>query len=159
NACRLLAVMMVLLAAFIRTPSAESPAWKVARTESLTGVKVAVSEPVLVTRSRGYLWFPTLIPLANGDLLAVMSNYADTHVKEAASLISWSSDRGLTWSMPREARAGGDPHMRLANGDALLLPYYLFPQGDGVIGAPCQICPRGKQELTVKKEGVTVAGW
>jgi hypothetical protein len=140
-------------------PAAEAPKWKRAKTVSLPGVKVSLSEPVLVARSKGYLWFPTLIPLANGDLLAVMNDYADMHVKDATAQVSWSSDGGRTWSPTKTALNGGDPHLRLPDSDELLLPYYLFPQGDGVIGAPYQVCPKGKQELMVMKEGVRVSGW
>src|SRR5262245_56798200 len=58
-------------------------AWRDVKAHALKGVKVTLSEPVLVARSKGYLWFPTLHRLSDGGLLAVMSDYEDTHVKKA----------------------------------------------------------------------------
>ena len=40
---------------------------------ALKGIEVSVSKPVLVARSKGYLWFPTMTRLANGELFAVLS--------------------------------------------------------------------------------------
>src|SRR5262245_37268841 len=123
--------------------AAEKPAWSVAKTVQLKGLKVSLSKPVLVARSKGYLWFPTLIPLGKGRLLALMSNYADEHVKTSTSMVAWSRDGGLTWSKPTSAFYS-DSHLRLKNGDRLLLPYYLYPRKEGM-GAPYQLIPRGKQ--------------
>src|SRR4051812_28446411 len=85
---------LVLLAAIwpvAATPS-QPPAWKEAQTFPLKGLKVCLSAPVLVARSKGYLWFPTLVRHSNGDLLALMSNYADIHTNTATSSVSWSGD-------------------------------------------------------------------
>src|SRR5438874_748118 len=35
--------------------------WKEVKTERRKGVTVTLSAPVLVARSKGYLWFPTLV--------------------------------------------------------------------------------------------------
>src|SRR5262245_22959041 len=74
------------------------PAWKVVKTERVQGFDVSLSAPVLVARSKGYLWFPTLVRLGNDDLLAVMSNYADVHTTTSTSRVAWSGDGGLTWT-------------------------------------------------------------
>jgi hypothetical protein len=152
-----LVVALVALAAHGGTSAAEPAKWTTAKTVDLKGLKVSLSTPVLVARSKGYLWFPTLIRLANGDLLALMSNYADEHTKTSTSLVAWSRDGGLTWGPTQEALYS-DSALRLPSGDELLLPYYLNPR-DGGMGAPYQLCPKGKHELKVVKEGVTVTGW
>ncbi len=148
------------LAVLSASASAEgpAPAWKTARTADLHGLRVSLSEPVLVARSKGYLWFPTLARLAGGDLLALMSDYPDEHVANATSRVCWSRDGGRTWTEPRRALYG-DAHLRLSSGDELLLPYYLRPRPGGGMAAPYQVCPRGTQELHVVQEGVTVTGW
>ena len=85
----------------------------------LKGVTVTLSDPVLVARSKGYLWFPTLVRTHGGDLLAEMSNQKDTHHRDWTSLVSWSGDGGLTWTDPEPALYGENP-LQLDNGDQLL---------------------------------------
>ncbi|KPK84106.1 MAG: hypothetical protein AMJ81_06510 [Phycisphaerae bacterium SM23_33] len=139
--------------------SATAPVgWVVKDTIELKGVKVGLSQPVLVARRKGYLWFPTLTVLVNGDLLAQMSSHADVHTRTATSLMSWSGDGGLTWTTPVPA-AYGESTLRLPSGDQLLLPYYLYPKGRGVLAAPYQLCPKGKRLVRQVEGGVTVAGW
>lgn len=133
------------------------PEWQAARTETLEGVKVTLSRPVRVARSQGYLWFPTLVRLDDGQLLSVMSNYADIHTTTSTSRVAWSGDGGLTWSELQEARYS-DSSVRLPGGDRLLLPYYLYPR-EGGMGAPYQVVPRGQRETRTVKEGVSVTGW
>jgi hypothetical protein len=134
------------------------PDWAAGKTTELKGLKVSLSAPVLVARSKGYLWFPTLMRLGSGDLLAVMSDYADEHTTSSTSRVCWSKDGGRTWTEPRAALYG-DSHLRLANGDELLLPYYLYPRKEGGMAAPYQVCRKGRQELEVVKDGVIVTGW
>jgi hypothetical protein len=152
-----LLMLAVFLAAGLPAADPPKPAWKDAATVKLKDASISLSEPVLVARSKGYLWFPTLTPLANGSLLAQMSDYADVHTNNATAKLSWSRDGGLTWSDP----VGGlyaDSHVRQKDGSELLLPYYLYPRKDGM-GAPCQVVPKGKQQADVDKDGVTVTGW
>jgi hypothetical protein len=157
----LLPVLFVLIAVPAASPTGAAdprpPAWTTAATAVLKGLKVSLSEPVLVARSKGYLWFPTLLRLEGGDLVALTSNYPDVHTTSATSLVCWSGDGGLTWSEPKEALYA-DSHLRLPDGDQLLLPYYLYPQKDG-LGAPYQLVPKGKRETRTVKEGVRVTGW
>jgi hypothetical protein len=156
---RLLPFSLLAVLSFAVLPAAEPPrsAWKDAATVRLKGAGLALSEPVLVARSKGYLWFPTLTPLADGALLALMSDYADVHTKTATAKLAWSRDGGLTWSEPANGLYA-DSHVRLADGGELLLPYYLFPRKDGM-GAACQVVAKGKQRAEVVEDGVTVAGW
>jgi BNR repeat-like domain len=159
--CSLVPVVVVLLAVAALPAGRErpeKPVWKDVSTVKLPGLKVTLSQPVLVARSKGYLWFPTLLRRPEGDLLAIMSNYADLNVAEATCLTAWSGDGGLTWSEPKPALYG-DVNLRLPNGDHLLLPYYLHPKGEGTMSAHLQRIAKGKREIEVIKDGVTVSGW
>lgn len=140
-----------------QTNGSAATAWQETKAVSVGSFQVGLSKPILVSRSRGYLWFPTLVRLSSGDCMAVMSNYADKHVAVSTSLASWSHDAGVTWTKPIEAQYG-DVSLRRAGDDELLLPYYLHSQADGSLGAPFQICPKRKQELRLVKEGVTIQG-
>jgi len=111
-----------------------------------------------VKRSRWYCWFPSLIRQPDGALWAVMSAYGDIHVTDSFCYLSRSRDGGLTWDEPRLIGDAGLSHLLLPDGSALILPYYLRPRGDGVIGASCNlISPAG--ELSFRPSGVTVGGW
>jgi sialidase-1 len=136
-------------------PAAGSSA-KDGRTVELKTIRVRLSQPILVARSKGYLWFPTVHRLSDGALLAVMSDYPDKHVQKATARGAWSHDGGQTWSAPRPALYG-DVGVRLANGDELLLPYYLYPRKEGM-GAACQVVPRGK-ETAIDRGEVLFTGW
>lgn len=136
----------------------KTAAWKPGQQTRLNGVKISLSQPVLVARRKGFLWFPTLTKLANGDLLAIMSSYADEHTETSIAYYSWSSDGGLSWSKPI-ASAYCEAPLTLANGDVLLLPYYMRPAGDRVMKAPYILCPKGTHEVVLKNEGVSVSGW
>lgn len=133
-------------------------AWQPGEVTQLEGLNVTLSKPVLVGRRRGFLWFPTLVPLAGGELLAIMSNYADEHTSTSTSSVAWSRDGGLSWSPVVEAPYG-ESHLRLPGGDQLILPYYLRPTEKGVMAAPCTICPKGAQRVVVDPRGVRVSGF
>src|SRR5688572_17473738 len=135
--------LLVLLVAQGVLLGEESPAtgqaWKDVRTERVGELEVTLSNPVLVARRKGYLWFPTAMRLESGDLLAVMSNYHDDHVETSTAWLSWSTDGGLTWSQPADGFYS-DAALRTPKGE-LLLPYYLRPRPGGGMGAPYQIVP------------------
>jgi len=137
---------------------AATPRWTDARNERLPGgLSISLSEPVLVARSKGYLWFPTLAKLDDGRLLAVMSSHPDAHTATPTCLTAWSTNGGLTWSPPKTATYGYTK-LTLPTGDLLLLPYYLYPVKDG-LGAPYQTVAEGERNLRVVKDGVHVTGW
>lgn len=124
----------------------------------MSNLTVKLGEPALVKRSRWYCWFPSLIRQANGVLWAVMSAYADAHVSDSICYLSRSRDEGRTWEEPRVIGDAGLSHLLLEDGSALVMPYYLRPRGEGVIGAPCNlISPSG--ELSFSTSGVNVGGW
>lgn len=135
-----------------------SSAWKPGLVTQLKDVKIQLSQPVLVARRKGFLWFPTLTKLTNGDLMVTMSSYADEHTETSTAYYTWSVDGGLKWTKPIKNHYCEAP-LTLANGDILLLPYYLKAVAPNVMGAPYVLCPKGKQELILKTEGVRVSGW
>ncbi len=163
HVCIVSVLTIALIASASRTTSAgpRGPAgdgWQVGTTSNLHGLEVTLSKPVLVGRSRGYLWFPTMVRLSTGELLAMMSDYADMHVAESTSKVAWSSDGGLTWS-PLAKALYGDGSLTLPDGDQLFMPYYLRPTGDRAMGAPYQRCLKGQRTLTVVKPGIVIEGW
>lgn len=152
---RLTLVLLVTIPATL-VMSAEPPVSKSTRSIDLPSYRVRLSQPVLVARSKGFLWFPTIHRLPDGKLLAVMSDYADTHVKRATAKLSWSGDGGTTWTATKPG-IYGDVAVPQPNGDLLLLPYYLYPQKTGM-GAPAQIVPKGKEEVIDAGEA-TFTNW
>ncbi|MGE0605596.1 MAG: sialidase family protein [Pirellulales bacterium] len=150
-----LAMLMVLTG----WAAAEEPAgWQMGEPIALDGVSVKLSRPVLVARSSGYLWFPTLAKLSDGRILATMSNYADKHVAVSTSAQAFSDDGGLTWSKPSTALFC-DVHLRLPNGDEMFLPYYMQPSPDGGMTAPFQIYRAASQSVEPIEKGLSVSGW
>ena len=166
--CRPLLLPVVLVAMLLNAPiwmTASAAAgddgdgrWQAGNTIEMPGLKVTLSKPVLVARSKGYLWFPTVVRLSNGELAAMMSDYADEHVAQGTSRITWSADGGLTWTPPSQA-LGGDGTLILPNGDLLWMPYYLRPLEKGGMGSPYQLCSRGQRTLRAVQPGVTIEGW
>jgi hypothetical protein len=132
--------------------------WTASSHITLPGLKVTLSAPVLVKRSRWYCWFPSLIRQPNGVLWAVMSAYADVHVSDSFNYLSRSRDGGLTWEEPKVIGDAGLSHLLLDDGSAMVLPYYLRQRTPEAIGAPCNLlAPDG--HLSMRATGVTVTGW
>ena len=129
---------LVALAAAVSVAEPARPAdggWQAGTAMSVAGLRVVLSKPLLVGRSGGYLWFPTVVRLASGELLAMMSDYADIHVSEGTSQVAWSADGGLTWSPLSRAR-GGDGSLTLPNGDTLFMLPVAEPRRDSRRLAP-----------------------
>lgn len=138
--------------------AAEAARWTDRPSVQLKGLRVTCSEPVLVKRSRWFCWFPSLIRQPDGTLWAIMNAYADIHVSDSFSYLARSRDGGLTWDEPRVIGDAGLSHLLLADGSAVVIPYYLRPRASGTIGAPCNvISPKG--QLTMRASGVTVGNW
>ena len=132
--------------------------WRVAQTVELAGLRVTLSEPRALGRSRGYFWFPNLWQMPNGDLLATISPVADIHMSSIPYLVTWSRDGGLTWSEPIVTNDGGQTLLQLTNGDTILLPYNLRPRPTG-IGAPYNRIPAGTRTVEYVPSGVLVTGF
>jgi len=132
--------------------------WQDHRTIDLQGLRVTLSKPIAIGRSRGYFWFPNLWRMPNGDLLATISPVADIHMSSIPYLVTWSRDGGLTWSEPIVTNDGGQTLLQLTNGDAILLPYILRPRPEGM-GAPYNRIPAGTRDVEYVTSGVTVTGW
>lgn len=119
----------------------------------------SLSEPRLVARKKGHLWFPTVFRRADGELVAVMQTYADIHTRENRWMLATSRDDGLTWAVhPEQTRHSIALHLPQTTGDALLLPYYFFP-GMGGMHAPGYRIPVGSAKPAPLPEKVTVTGW
>lgn len=128
-------------------------------TVELNGLSVTLFKPRVVARSRGFLWFPTLVRLGDGSFVAVMSDYPDQHTRSSTCLTALSRDGALTWGEPRAA-VYSDAHVILRDGDVVLLPYYLYPREDGGgLQGPQQRVRRGEHAVEAIEDRVTVTGW
>ncbi|MHB0956693.1 MAG: sialidase family protein [Pirellulaceae bacterium] len=119
---------------------------------------VELAPPVLVGRSREFLWFPTLVPLEGEQLLAVLHDLGDVYTNQPTAKFAWSADRGESWS-ELERHLGTNTSVQLSNGDRILLPYYLHPHVEGGFTGPYQVVPSGQRAVTVCKEGLRVVGF
>ena len=136
--------------------------WVDMKTIKLKRVRVTLSQPVLVARSKEHLWFPTLIDLEKGKILAVMSNNPDAVMWPTQAWAAWSSDGGLTWrcDKPLDCLYSDLNALRLKNGDRLLLPFYLFPvPGTSGVTGTCPIVRKGQSAIEMVEKGVSVTGW
>ncbi|MFA6568659.1 MAG: sialidase family protein [Victivallales bacterium] len=128
----------------------------------LQGLRVTMSEPVLVRRSNWFCHYPSLIRQPSGRLWATIQANADEAVPGVTTLLSRSDDGGLTWEEPfiiGGGRGGGGSDLLLADGSAVVIPMRLRPRpGVATIGAPCYIIsPEGRPKLC--QTGVNVSGW
>jgi hypothetical protein len=134
------------------------PSWEEGAVVKCGGLKVTLSRPRLVARSKGFLWFPTLHQFGDQHLVAVMSNYADEAREVPTALLTRSEDGGLSWSSPEEG-AYSECAVPLANGDTVLLPYYLRFQSEKMLAGPYQVMRRGETKWRLVRAGLEVAGW
>jgi len=143
---------------------AAEPQWETAASVTVGGLHVAMSKPRLVARSAGYLWFPTMTRLSGGELFLNLSTNLDAVVADRTSTVTWSDDDGLTWSEPTSIDPKGDLYaetmLRLKDGDELLLPFNLYPDGDKMRGW-YQIVSgkRGVRQVRFFDKALTVSGW
>src|SRR5262249_44271885 len=91
-------------------------------------------------------------------LMAVMSNYADEAPGAPTALVTRPEDGGLTWSAP-EKGAYSECAVPLANGDTVLLPYYLRFQSEEMLTGSYQLMRRGEKKWQPVRAGLEVAGW
>ena len=131
--------------------------WIDHQTLNVGDVRVTLSEPVAVGRSRGYYWFPNLWQLRTGDLFCTISPVADIHMSTIPYLATWSRDGGLTWSEPVVTNDGGQTLLELASGEAILLPYFMRRKAEG-LGARYNRMPAGTRTLAYEATGVCVTG-
>src|SRR5262245_48963925 len=134
------------------------PSWEEGAVVKCDGLKVILSRPRLVARSKGFLWFPTLHQFDGQHLVAVISNYADEAREVPTALLTRSEDGGLTWSAPEDG-AYSECVVPLANGDAVLLPYYLRFQLEALLTGSYQLMRRGDKKWQPVRAGLEVAGW
>ena len=140
------------------------PDWEMTKTVATGDLDVSLSKPRLVARSSGYLWFPTMTRLSGGELFANFSTNLDAVVADRTSSVSWSADDGLTWSEPSSIAPKGDLYaetmLRLKNGDEMLLPFNLYPDGEAMRGWHQIVSGRkGRRNVTFTDKSLTVSGW
>ena len=131
--------------------------WTDIATVDLDGMRVTLSEPVLIGRRRGYFWFPNLWTMPNGDLLSTISPVPDIHFSGIPYLVLWSRDGGLTWTEPQVSCDGAQTLLHLHSGDSIMLPYQLRPRPNG-IGAPHNVVPAGQRVFDYVPTGVFITG-
>ncbi len=131
--------------------------WTDSATVDLDGMRVTLSEPVLIGRRRGYFWFPNLWTMPNGELLSTISPVPDIHLSGVPYLVLWSQDGGLTWTEPQVSCDGAQTLLHLHSGDSLMLPYDLRPRPNG-IGAPHNTVPAGQRVFDYVPTGVVITG-
>lgn len=158
-----LAVVTLILTTAIAS-AADAPEWEMSTPQALDGFDVSLSKPRLVTRSSGYLWFPTMTRLSGGELFANFSTNLDAVVADRTSSVSWSDDNGLTWSEPSSIMPKGDLYaetmLRLKNGDEMLLPFNLYPDGDAMRGWHQIVSgKKGARKVVFTDKSLTVSGW
>ena len=137
--------------------AAKVATWTDSQSVDLEGMRVTLSEPVLVGRSKSYFWFPNLWAMPNGDLLSTISPVPDITLSGVPYLVLWSRDGGLTWSEPIVSCDGGQTLLHLHSGDSILLPYDLRPRPQG-IGAPHNLFPAGQRVFDYVPAGVVITG-
>ena len=131
--------------------------WTDSATVDLDGMRVTLSEPILIGRRRGYFWFPNLWTMPNGELLSTISPVPDIHLSGVPYLVLWSQDGGLTWTEPQVSCDGGQTLLHTHAGDSILLPYDLRPRPNG-IGAPHNTVPAGQRVFDYVPTGVVITG-
>ena len=136
--------------------------WPKGKTYDLKGIKVTLSAPVLVGRSKEYFWYPQIKRLPNGDLVAIIRLGGDTVTADDA-VAMWSRDGGLTWSSPRRFAGQSWSQLFLPSGDLLLLPFHLYRRPDYTnreyVAGVATLIPRGRSEIRQIKDGAKVTGW
>ena len=110
------------------------PSWEDRRTVDLRGLRVTLSRPILVARSRGFHWFPCIARLGGGDLIATVATTADAYIPQPDAAQYRSRDGGLTWQPLPALQGQFFSSLSLPGGDRVYLPYHLRPAGDCIQG-------------------------
>ena len=131
--------------------------WQPGTTHRLKGLEVNLSKPVVVTRSKNFLWFPCVHRRQNGDLLALATNYADVFSRTSTASASWSTDGGLSWTEPKQSNYG-DVFVARPDGETIWLPYFLYEREDG-IGNSYQVLSAGSREPRLEARGCVISGF
>jgi|GEM_PF-541794 len=142
---------------FYRTVYEWGDSWTDAKTIETNGLKVVLSQPRLVARSKGYLWFPTLVHAEQNEVQALLSDIPDVLTGGPTGLITRSPDGGA-WSDPEIGVYADCAPLRLGNGDLLLLSNYLYPTGNGSYSG-CSLIAAGSRRVRDIPGGVTITNW
>jgi len=137
---------------------AQEPKEEDGQTYDVDGLKVHLSKPRLVHRSKGFLWFPSMYHLGGERLFVVASTYADEARKVTPGVVLFSPDAGQTWSKPIE-NSYGEMAIPRPDGSTLLLCYYLQLQSPDRATGPAFRIPKEKEQVEPLKDEVEVTGW
>lgn len=136
----------------------QSSQWEYGGSVEADGLKVILSKPRLVQRSKGFLWFPSLHQMADGRLFAILSTYPDQAQDTTPAVLTFSDDGGLTWSQPVEGDYAEMPVDR-PDGSTLLMPYYLRLKSDTLAVGRAYRVAKGSTAAEPIQEPVEVSGW
>lgn len=138
--------------------SAADADWPEGLSYAMDGMRVSVSCPVLIGRSRDYLWFPNIAELASGELIANAQPYSDLSVPATRCTVFRSTDGGLSWREEGDVPAFGWVSITLPNDDHLRLPYYRYAGSDGRTH-PYNIIRADTGAIEHFDCGLNVTGW
>lgn len=132
--------------------------WQVGGTYTIGPERVEISAPRLVSRSRGYHWFPAMERFADGSLVAIINDYRDDHVEHPTEQLTFSRDSGWTWTPPVRYDHCEQIFVTLESGDLMLLPYHMIALPEGMGGA-YKVIRQRTHEVETHDAGVIVTGW
>jgi hypothetical protein len=94
-------------------------------------VEVKVGEPIIISRSTGYHWFPTLKQIDRSRLLAhFWCSYDEINPAGTRTAFCRTADGGLTWEPPEPQADAGHSWICRKDGTCLWLSYQLLKIGD-----------------------------
>ena len=142
--------------------------WPEGRKYSLQGVQATVSAPVLVARSKGFLWFPTLVRMDGDNLVAVMQNRADecTRPDKTTALIArtrnggfcvqWTDSRVAPWWISGDDVRTLQRHQKVCHGGRGVQGWTRLESPDGHCRRELQAPGPGRP---VRGRNVSAQGW
>jgi hypothetical protein len=136
----------------------EEPKAEDGKTYELDGLKVRLSQPRLVHRSSGYLWFPSMHHFGGERLCVVLSTYPDQAQDVTPGVVLFTKDGGITWSQPIET-SYGEMAISRPDGSTLLLSYYLRLESPDCARGQAYRVPKDQERVEAIEEPLQVSGW
>ena len=132
--------------------------WEEGQTYHANGLKVRLSQPRLVLRSKGFLWFPSMHQLSGERLCIILSTYADQAQDVTPGVVLFTKDGGITWSQPIET-SYGEMAISRPDGSTLLLSYYLRLQSSDCATGRAYRIPKDQERVEAVEQPVQVRSW
>ena len=131
----------------------------------LDGVSVRMGEPIQVTESVGYGWYPTIAQFPTGELLLIHSLVPDKNdnVIDVAGFIV-SCDDGESWGDRYDILSEHQPMIFVPQDDGALMaiPAYLYADSPGEqhsFHGPYTRFEAGGQRVVIEPRGVRIVDW